>query len=109
MSTRAVQDRFQCPRDFVKFSAIADDPSTEGFFQFGPGTVCYGRSSSGTSQSPAAGSLHDAWQDIVVMNGEVCLPFDPDEVIDNLRLEHYLQSPEIGCERALKKIYYWMR
>src|SRR5947207_1888067 len=105
MSTRAVQDRFQCPRDFLKFRPIGDCPSKEGFFQFGPGTVCYGRSSSDTSQSPAVGSLHDALQDIVVMNEEVGLPFDPDEVIDNLRLEHYLHSPRIGYERALKKIY----
>lgn len=40
---------------------------------------------------------------------QVVLPFDPDEVIDNLRLERYPCSQMGTVESALKRAYYWLR
>jgi hypothetical protein len=37
------------------------------------------------------------------------LPFDPDEVIDNLRLERYTIAESHRYEYVFKKIYYWLR
>jgi hypothetical protein len=40
---------------------------------------------------------------------QVVLPFDPDEIIDNLRLERY-PSIQLGAfGSALKSVYYWFR
>ncbi len=40
---------------------------------------------------------------------QLVLPFDPNEVIDNLRLERYPSVQLRDHERALKSIYYWLR
>jgi hypothetical protein len=37
------------------------------------------------------------------------LPFDPDEAIDNLRLERYPTGQNGASERISKAIYYWLR
>ncbi len=40
---------------------------------------------------------------------QVVLPFNPSEVIDNLRLERYTSVQLSRHESAFKKIYYWLR
>jgi len=52
-------------------------------------------------------SLYDALQPTKICNGTVNLPFDPDEIIDNLRLERY-RSDQSGYAN-LKKTYYRLR
>lgn len=41
--------------------------------------------------------------------GQVLLPFNPTEVIDNLRLERYTDGQFDQYETMLKSIYYWLR
>jgi hypothetical protein len=45
----------------------------------------------------------------VVRNGELGLPFDPTEIIENLRLERYNACAEHGIQNVLKGIYYYLR
>src|SRR5207247_11088452 len=55
-------------------------------------TSCNGSSSFGSSSERSTGRLYDALADVTTNNGTVRLPFDPSEVIENLRYERYLEN-----------------
>jgi hypothetical protein len=109
MLSRAVRNRYRSPEGFFDFALNGELSSDEGYFQFGPDAICYGRSSSGVRQPRAACHLHDALRDTAMGGAKVCLPFDPNEIIDNLLLERYPHTRLRGYEKALKEIYYWLR
>lgn len=105
----AVIERFRCPSGFLDFRLGGECSSRSGFFHFGPDAVCYGRSTSGTMEKQPVSPLHDLRQDISFDGKQVLLPFDPDEIIDNLRLERYPDCRLNRSERALKSTYYLLR
>jgi hypothetical protein len=74
-----VLDHYRCPSGFFDSEIKGERPPRPDFFQFGNGITCYGRCSNAEVSSSA---------------GRLYLPFDPAEVVDNLRLERYL-----GAER----------
>ena len=88
-----VLDHYRCPSGFFDSEIKGELPARPDFFQFGNGITCYGRCSNAEVSSSA---------------GRLYLPFDPAEVVDNLRLERYL-----GAERDrigfLRKLYYYVR
>jgi len=87
---RLLKDHFRCPDDFADF-IVSDKLSTDsGYFQFGPGVICYGQCSSGDPASSATDSLHDALQHVSMIGSSVHLPFDPVQVVNNLRHERYV-------------------
>ena len=112
--SRAVRDRYRCPESFLDFALNGELSSSPGYFRFGADIACYGRSCGGTgaaefeslSPSPDSG-FHQA----VLEDGRVSLPFDPSEVIDNLRLERYAAGHGAGSswQNILRKIYYLVR
>ncbi len=108
MLTHVIEDRYRCPATFLDFVLNGELSHESGFFRFGPDATCYGRSSSGVAQKLDS-PLCDALAYAVAENGQVRLPFDPSDVIDNLRLERYLDSHWSVRERVLKRIYYWFR
>jgi hypothetical protein len=109
--SRAVNDRYRCPDKFFDLIPGEQPSSDAGYFRFGPEAICYGRSRSGTPQPRPESAMHDAMTDVVVDDGQVKLPFDPNEIIDNLRLERYVNSPEMGsrAKKFLRKLYYHLR
>ena len=85
-------DHYRCPETVAAFEVsgrLCDDP---GFFRFGPDTICFGTSSNGLLCGASTGPLYDAMQDVAIDRGSVCLPFDPNEIIENLRCERYRTS-----------------
>ena len=86
-------------------------PRAVGLFQFGQGVVGYGRYAEHRPADSPTGQLHEAWDDVDCATGSVCLPFDLDEVVENLRLERYTENPEFGSsgKGIVAKIYYAMR
>ena len=88
-----VLTHYRCPADFLDFSVDGSLPADPDFFRFGPEIMCYGRTSDAEVSFDDTG-LH--------------LPFDPAEVIDNLRMERYLgsQRERIGI---LRRLYYYVR
>ena len=108
MVGKALQDHFRCPDGLLDFEINRELSRPEGFFQFSSGATCYGRSSSGIAASPEV-QLTDALADVSTSNGTVKLTFDPDEVIENLRLERYSKTGWSAYDRVLKNIYYSVR
>lgn len=106
---QAVRDRYRCPEGFLDFRLSEELSPDPGYFQFGPDTTCYGRTLKGAHQAQLSSPLCDTLPSVLFDGTQLVLPFDPNEVIDNLRLERY-PSGQLGkCEKALKGIYYWLR
>lgn len=105
----AVLDHFLCPRELLDFRQDGEHSSAAGFFQFGPDAVCYGRSSFGRLSKTADSQLCDVREGVFFDGRQVVLPFDPNEIIDNLRMERY-PGCQLGLrEKALKSTYYRFR
>jgi len=108
MLSRVLVEHYRCPSEFLKFVQSGDEAGAVGYFRFGP-NICYGHANSGTLPSEAKGLLEDVSLETVVAEGTVALPFDPNEIVDNLRLERYPHRRLSRCENILKKAYYSLR
>ena len=106
---QALRDRYRCPEEFLSLRVAEELSSRQGYFQFGSDAICYGRSLNGKGQSNPNDSLSEALDAVSIRGAQVTLPFDPNEVIDNLRLERYPSSQLGSFERVLKTVYYWFR
>lgn len=100
--------------DFARLFSLQQDLSGDaGYFEFGKGNICYGRLSAGFRSPRPDGALYDVAGDVNSDNQRVSLPFDPDEVADNLRNERYLSSNgfrNAGTDQLwVRKLYYLLR
>jgi hypothetical protein len=110
---QALAEYYRCPDSSSAIKLTNPVSSDAGYFRFGRDTVCYGRSSTGfRSKSPAA-PLYDVFEDASFEDAKVYLPFDPTEVVTNLRYERYMRNSRGGykqlMERAVRSAYYCAR
>jgi hypothetical protein len=105
--SECVLDHFRCPDIFLDFSLAQELSSVSGYFRFGQNVTCYGRTCRGDLDPHIETSRYDALNDTVTNDDTVCLPFDPDEVIDNLRLERYADNRP--SSNILRTAYYLLR
>jgi hypothetical protein len=87
MIARALTDYYRCPEEFVKLTLAAELSQGSGYFAFGD-NVCWGQSAYGYRTAGPIG-LYDTLADVSTAGGSVRVPFDPTQVVDNLRLERY--------------------
>lgn len=101
---------YRCPERYVRLAQKSALSRTKGYFRFGGDTVCFGTyCGQHTSDSPANG-LYDALLDTTVAEGTTVLPFDLNELVENLRCELY--AHDWHGERfksTLAKLYYLVR
>jgi hypothetical protein len=107
-AARALVDHYRCPASFLNITLQAVVTSESGFFRFGPNAICYGRSATGYRDSRVGSALYDVAQDVRINRSDVCLPFDPTEIVENLQLERYSVG-ESWVRRSAKKAYYHVR
>jgi hypothetical protein len=111
---KAITERFRCPEEFAQHKVDRTENASPGFFKFGEDVICYGKSFYGTPRSGLDGNLVDVLS-LMRTNGEIAgLPFDPDEVVENLRRERYVTGTNSGASksgliRAWRAIYYLLR
>jgi hypothetical protein len=106
---RAIAERYRCPDQFLNFDLSGDLNNDAGYFRFGPDTICYGRATiDGLCESPNL-ALEDCSLRTKLTDSRVELPFDPTEVIDNLRWERYPESAFSPYRRLFKRAYYFLR
>jgi hypothetical protein len=89
---KAILDYYRCPEGIAEFSLAGELSPDAGFFRFGPEAVCYGQSAAGRRSARAGEGLYDVFADVSTRNARAHIPFDPNQVIDNLRLERYVHS-----------------
>jgi hypothetical protein len=109
MLSQGILDHYRCLPSFFAFSLCGALSADKGYFRLGPSTIAYGRTSNGIREHRPQAPLYDVVQDIVITTKELRVPFDPTEVIDDLRLERYLGSPHNPYEKLVKEIYYCFR
>jgi hypothetical protein len=111
--SNALLDFFLCPQDFVDFDLAGKLSDEAGYFRCGQTAIFYGRSASGYRANRPDAALYDVATDIRAHAGKPVFPFDPTELVDNLRLERYANRDGQGAfdrwERSLKEIYYLFR
>lgn len=109
----ALVDHYRCPDGFADVKLKGQLSDDAGYFRFGQDTICYGRSASGYRDSRADSALYDALGDVTTDGSDALLPFDPTDVIDNLRFERYASRYNQGAlnrwKRSLRNAYYFLR
>lgn len=103
-------DFFKCPERYVLLCPRGPLSATKGFFHLGPDNIYYGQLC--RKNGSAAGILRDVLGEVEVAQGTVYLPFDADEVVDNLRSELYpslANNEESIAHAAAAAMYYWVR
>src|SRR5208283_55760 len=85
----ALLDHYRCPDSFADFALTGELSDDAGYFRFGQDTICYGQSASGFREARADAVLYDIFNDVTIDGSRILLPFNPKDIIDNLRLERY--------------------
>ena len=101
---------YRCPEEYSSFALLGTLSGKPGYFRFGQDTICYGRYIGRETASRPEDRQFDAFRDTEIKNGTVYLPFDPSEVVDNLRLENY--APDWRghfSTSVIARIYYLLR
>src|SRR6266571_4941633 len=102
---------YRCPEACLDFCVAAPWKESSGYLRFGREVICYGQTSGYTSPT-VKGPLFDAFTRVRNRGATSVLPFDPAQVVDNLRYERYVDpaSPPRWLERAwIKHTYYLLR
>jgi hypothetical protein len=111
---RVLSDYYRIPEDSLGSVLVSGTLSETGFFRFGPETICYGQCASGVSSNLENLGRHDAFKDVQFNGTAIHLPFDPSQVIENLRRGRYepklMPSRErIVAREWVHKSYYFVR
>jgi hypothetical protein len=102
----ALMDLYRCPDEFICFARVESQERKPKFFRFGSAT-CFGPLS--LDEDHEYGSATQDIRELALLSdGIVRLPFSPTEIIDNLRLERYVQRTARSNE-ILRRLYYHVR
>ncbi len=108
--TSSFLDYFKCPEEFDKFGVAQGLGQMPGFFRLGEQNTCFGRSAGTVAPTPNGG-LSDVLPLVQSRGGEILLPFDADEIVENLRKERYI-APEAApsfAKNLIRESYYFLR
>lgn len=101
---------YRCPEEYCNFALKGPLSDSKGYFRFGDDAICYGKYHGAPPSNSYADGLRDALSDTVTANGTTYLPFDPNEVLDNLHLELYSEDQRRpGAKSVWARLYYAMR
>ena len=111
---QALTEFFRCPESLIEFALTGKLSGESGFFKYGEDGICYGQVSSGSLGWTVTNGLHDISQDIRIEGSTVQLPFDPTQVINNLRFERYVEpllrdEHSLYSNKGIRKMYYFVR
>ena len=103
---------YRCPQLAVDFTLAADLRPVAGYFRIKNGPICYGRLSEAQPAATANATLPEACPQIRQEGKTISLPFDPAEVVANLRLEKYKTEAEnsrTNGNSLVRRLYYLLR
>ena len=101
---------YRCPAQYVHVETGTPLSAADGYFRIGSRVTAFGRYSGREPSRDPDGNLPDALADVAIENGKVCLPFDPDQVADNLRCELYAEDWRGTLPLSvLAQVYYFVR
>lgn len=106
-----IVEHFRCPGEIPSFTVAPGLSQASGFFRLDADTICFGQCSSVAPASSVGEAPQVASEDIKVNAASIQLPFDPVQVVDNLRREKYSVSSlehkrSPGINPFVRNIYY---
>ena len=109
-----LSEYYRLPLDLLCFGLPEKTSGDPGFFRFGPTNICYGQCKYGLTSKTVRQDIYDTSKDVSFEGPKVCFPFDPSQVIDNLRHERYAASlfkenNRFARHALIRKMYYIMR
>jgi hypothetical protein len=108
----ALLEYYRCAESLANFRVTEELSQDSGYFRFGAEQL-YGRTASGFRSSRPEAAQYDTLRDATHHGCIVLLPFDPNEVIANLRLERYASGHRLAslsrAGRLLRNFYYLLR
>jgi hypothetical protein len=109
-----LSDYYRVPDSTNTSFSVPRLSGSSGFFCLGPETVCYGQCESGVVPGVKNSALRDASAGVSFTDAGVALPFDPAQVIENLRSERYErhlvpQRERFVTQEWIRKSYYFVR
>lgn len=114
MTNETLVERYRCPDRFAEFTLSGALSVCAGYFRFGEESICYGQFASGAPAPLDTDDLCDAAAHTTADGLTLRLPFEPRQIIDNLRLERYVASSHeggkgLGARSAVRSAYYIVR
>jgi len=114
MINQALIEHYRCPDRFAEFTLAGELSACAGYFRFGEESICYGQFASGSPAKLSSDDLCDAAAHTTTDGLTLRLPFEPKQIIDNLRLERYVANPHedgrgLGLRSAVRSAYYIVR
>jgi hypothetical protein len=111
---RSLFEYYRIPKDLLGETLRANVSDRPGFFHLGPDILCYGSCSAGVASNVEDAQSYDALNHVTLDRPELRLPFDPDQVIENMRREHYAASmiswrESIFSSKRARSAYYIAR
>jgi hypothetical protein len=111
MSKQLVKDHFRYAETLADFVVTGELSKEPGYFRLGSDAICYGQYSAGLPAHRVTEALPHA--DPSVTSNSVKLPFDAEQVINNLRSEKYFSdaaaSEKGGLKAVVRSMYYLVR
>jgi hypothetical protein len=104
---QSISNYFRLPAGILAGTVADELCEHPGFFRFGPTTVCYGRCSSSVARDVKDSEGLDVSKLVHIEGTTVHLPFNIDEVIENLRREVYEERLVPGLEKVAS--HEWVR
>lgn len=105
-----ITDYFRCPQGSAELGVEGRLNGSKGFFRFGADAVCFGQAAGGETRPVVNGNLFDASKAVRLNDNKVLLPFDVNQVLNNLRYERYVGNGGKWLEAAwMKDAYYRLR
>jgi hypothetical protein len=101
---------YRCPSKNLNFALKGPLGANIGYFHFGEGAVCYGSCAGQVNSEYLSREVPDALLNVELREGTVYLPFNPSQVVENLRRETYVSNWRRGFPvSALSGLYYSLR
>jgi hypothetical protein len=104
-----LSDFYRCPELADDFTLESDLSAAAGYFRVNQDLICYGRLSKPQPGATATTAPKSA-NPMVGEAGKTCsLPFDPAEVVANLRMERYAPAGGTDGNGVVRRLYYLLR
>jgi hypothetical protein len=110
----ALIDFYRCPETLINLSLTGELSGESAFFYFGQEVLCYGERVLDSLDTVASSCLPDLFPQVIYGGPGLRLPFNPSQIVDNLRRERYTinqstNSRAILSGEEIRKIYYFVR
>jgi hypothetical protein len=107
-------EHFRCPDSATNIRTTSSSPGDSGYFRFGEDLVCFGQTNSGVPTPQFGQELHDAFPAVKLGDQELGIPFDLDQIVQNLRCEFYaghMREKEtlLPPHPFIRNLYYFAR